>query len=76
MTAQVTSPSPSIGARTATPPYRGTGTGSYTINSDCTGSLTLTGIAPFDTVIVGGGSEIKAFWTKSGTTLTGNSKKQ
>ena len=57
-----------------------TGSGSYTVNSDCTGSISLTsgsiaGIT-FDMVIVGGGTEVFGVLTSPGNTQTFDAKKQ
>jgi hypothetical protein len=55
--------------------YRGiTGTGSFTVNSDCTGSKSFTttvGPVSFDFAISADGSTITFIETDSGTTVTG-----
>ncbi len=57
-----------------------TGTGTYTVNSDCTGSVAFTtgdliGIN-FNIVIIGGGTELFGILTNSGLTQTFDAKKQ
>lgn len=57
-----------------------TSSGAYTVNSDCTGSISFTsgaaaGVA-FNTAIIGGGTEVFAIQTNSGTTATFDAKKQ
>jgi hypothetical protein len=57
-----------------------TGSGSYTVNSDCTGSISLTngsiaGIT-FNMVIAGGGTEIFGILTSPGNTQSFDAKKQ
>jgi hypothetical protein len=57
----------------------GSDTGTYTVNSDCTGSISFTaGDAPinFNMVISGGGTEVFAIVTSSGNTQTLDAKKQ
>ena len=55
-------------------------TGTYTINSDCTGSLSTSsqavGGAAYDFVLVNSGAEIQLVETDSGTNVTGSGKKQ
>jgi hypothetical protein len=55
-------------------------TGSYTVNADCTGSLTVTDSSgsggSFDFVIVAGGAEVEVVETDSGYALTGTLKQQ
>jgi hypothetical protein len=52
-------------------------TGSYTVNSDCTGTLTDASIdAHFNIVTVGGGAEVFGIQTDLGTTDTFDAKKQ
>jgi len=55
-------------------------TGTYTVNSDCTGSFTYTdnlgNSASINLVIIGGGTEIQFLETDSGTTISGNAKPQ
>ena len=52
-------------------------TGTYTVNSDCTGSLTDTTIdVHFNIVTVGGGAEFFAIQTDEGNTDTLDAKKQ
>jgi hypothetical protein len=57
-----------------------TGSGSYTVNSDCTGSISITGgsIAgiTFNIVIVGGGAEVFGIVTSPANTQTFDAKKQ
>ena len=56
--------------------------GTYTVNSDCTGRLTIVNVtspgenAPYTTVIVGGGTEFMAIATKNEATQTVIAKKQ
>lgn len=57
-----------------------TGSGSYTVNSDCTGSISLTsgsiaGIT-FNMVAIGGGTEVFGIITSPGNTQTFDAKKQ
>lgn len=57
-----------------------TGSGSYTVNSDCTGSISLTsgsiaGIT-FNMVVIGGGTEVFGVLTSPGNTQTFDAKKQ
>ena len=57
-----------------------TGSGSYAVNSDCTGSIILTsgsiaGIT-FNLSIVGGGAEVFGILTSPGNTQTFDAKKQ
>jgi len=55
-------------------------TGTYTVNSDCTGSISFTtgDFAPFNfnIVIIGGGTEIFGIFADSGNTQTFDAKKQ
>jgi hypothetical protein len=54
-------------------------TGTYTVNSDCTGSISFTaGDAPidFNIVIIGGGTEVFGIVTSDGNTQTFDAKKQ
>ena len=52
-------------------------TGTYTVNSDCTGTLTdATGGIHFNLVTVGGGAEVFAIETDEGFTATFDAKKQ
>ncbi len=55
-------------------------TGTYTMNSDCTGSISLTAgdIFPldFNMVIIGGGTEVFGLLTDPGNTQTFDAKKQ
>ena len=52
-------------------------TGTYTVNSDCAGTLTDTTIdAHFNLAIVGGGAELFEIQTDAGTTDTLDAKKQ
>ncbi len=56
------------------------GTGTYTVNSNCTGSVSFTtgdlsGIN-FNIVIIGSGTELFGILTNSGLTQTGDGKKQ
>jgi hypothetical protein len=54
-------------------------TATYTVNSDCTGSVTATpgsGGDNFALVILGGGAEVMAVDTSAGETLTADFKKQ
>jgi len=57
-----------------------TGSGSYTVNSDCTGSFSLTSgsIAglTFNMVIIGGGTEVFGIITSPGNTQNFDAKKQ
>jgi hypothetical protein len=56
--------------------------GTYTVNSDCTGTLTIVNVtspgenAPYTTVIVGGGTELMAIAAKNEATQTIIAKKQ
>jgi hypothetical protein len=57
-----------------------TGSGTYTVNSDCTGSISFTtgdaaGLT-FNMVIIGGGTEIFAIHTTPGITGALDGKKQ
>lgn len=57
-----------------------TASGTYTVNSDCTGSIAFTsgdaaGLT-FNTVILGGGEEVFAISTTAGSTATVDVKKQ
>jgi len=63
--------------------YHATITGTYVVNSDCTGSMTLVGSAGSETftnhvdlVIVRGGTEFRAINTDPGIVLTTVGKKQ
>jgi len=59
------------------PPLSNTGT--YTVNSDCTGSISFTaGDIPinFNMVIIGGGTEVFGMVTSTGNTQTWDAKKQ
>lgn len=55
-------------------------TGTYTVNSDCTGSMSFTSgdIVPvgFSMVIIGGGTEVVGILTDPGNTQTYDAKKQ
>jgi hypothetical protein len=55
-------------------------TGTYTVNSDCTGSLTYTDnlgkSGSINMVIIGSGTEIQFLETDSGTVISGNAKPQ
>jgi hypothetical protein len=52
-------------------------TGTYTVNSDCTGTLTdVGGGIHFNIVTVGGGAEVFAIETDEGFTATFDAKKQ
>ena len=52
-------------------------TGTYTVNADCTGSLTdTTGGVHFNIVVVGGGTELFATDTDDGLTTILDAKKQ
>ena len=57
-----------------------TSSGNYTVNSDCAGSLTLTGPnaagSTANLVVIGGGAEIFGIWTNTGNTATFDAKKQ
>jgi len=57
-----------------------TGTGTYTVNSDCTGSISFTGGDAaglnFNMVIIGGGAEIFGILASPTSTVTFDSKKQ
>jgi hypothetical protein len=53
-----------------------TGTGTYTVNSDCTGSISFPTIVDFNTVIIGGGAEIFGIETTPSFTGTFDAKKQ
>ena len=55
-----------------------TNTGTYTVNSDCTGAISFTGDIPinFDMVVIGGGIEIFGLPTSPGLTQTFDAKKQ
>lgn len=56
------------------------GTGSYTVNSDCTGSISITSGSvagvDFNMVIIGGGTEVFGTLTSPGNTQTFDAKKQ
>ncbi len=60
--------------------FRGTFTGTYTVNPDCTGSLTfeesVLGVVHADVVIVDDGREFRAIQTDPGVVLTVVEKKQ
>jgi hypothetical protein len=50
---------------------KGSGSGTYTVNSDCTGSQNFgPGIAHYDFVVYGGGREITYIQTDPGTVVT------
>ena len=51
-------------------------TGTYTVNSDCTGSTTVTGAPSGNLVILGGGAEVFRIETTPGFTGTLDAKKQ
>jgi len=53
-----------------------TAEGTYTSNSDCTGSISLPGVGTFNTVIIGGGAEIFGIVTTPTWTYTLDWKKQ
>ncbi len=53
-----------------------TDTGTYAVNSDCTGTVTFTTGVNFQTVIVSGGKEILAIGTDPGSTIIVDVKKQ
>jgi hypothetical protein len=54
-----------------------TNSGTYTVNSDCTGSLTFTvGNAAANTVIIGGGTEVFGIFIINGVTETFDAKHQ
>ena len=58
-----------------------TSTGTYTVNSDCTGSLSVTlpppgGLSQSDFVIVDNGKELRLINTGNGRVLVGNARKQ
>ena len=58
-----------------------TSTGTYTVNSDCTGSLAVTlpppaGLSQSDFVIVDNGKELRLINTGNGRVLVGNARKQ
>jgi hypothetical protein len=55
-----------------------TDTGTYSVNSDCTGAISFTaGDIPinFNMVVIGGGTEILGLPTKAGLTQTFDAKK-
>jgi len=57
----------------------GSNTGTYSVNSDCTGSISFSvGDAPvnFNIVIIGGGTEVFGIVTVGGNTQTFDAKKQ
>lgn len=53
-----------------------TGSGTYTVNSDCTGSISLPTVVNFNMVIIGGGTEIFGIETTPSFTGTLDAKKQ
>jgi len=53
-----------------------TGTGTYTVNPDCTGSISFPTIVDFNTVIIGGGAEVFGIETTPSFTGTFDAKKQ
>lgn len=53
-----------------------TGTGTYAVSSDCTGSMSFPTIVDFNTVIVGGGAEVFGIETTPSFTGSFDAKKQ
>lgn len=53
-----------------------TASGTYTVNSDCTGSISFPTVVNFNTVIIGGGAEIFGIETTPSFTGTLDAKKQ
>lgn len=53
-----------------------TATGTYTVNSDCTGSISFPTVVNFNTVIIGAGAEIFGIETTPSFTGTFDAKKQ
>jgi hypothetical protein len=52
------------------------GTGTYTVNSDCTGSISFPTIVDFNIVVIGGGTEVFGIETTPSFTGTFDAKKQ
>jgi len=53
-----------------------TGTGTYAVSSDCTGSISFPTIVDFNTVIIGSGAEVFGIETTPSFTGTFDAKKQ
>ncbi len=54
----------------------GTNTGTYTLGSDCTGTMTISGVRNWDIVVASDGSEAAAIRTDEGTIATQSFKKR